>query len=504
RPTELSVLVDDERTYDTSGEPTILEIPMGDIIDITFFFNDTSLVGGLNGGLDGAGIIASLISPSYFSGSGATLTNMDSGYYRFTFDTNNLTLYEFNEFVKIILDGQFFLSVEFSYPNRISQTVTVQIKLIDIPVQIVYTGPLEFDMIHGDLIEIEFTLVDTWHNTGVGDANILFTQGSSAVVASNVSYNDGNYLVTIRVVGTTGDSIIRLTLVSEFHENIDMQITVSANPNDTDVLIAQVTQIGLPISLLIITLLGLYVRVWSVPKRIRQINGQVKALGKGKIPKPITDVKGRTELIAELFNDTYAKLAITRTAAQMPEDSIPIDIPEMGELLIQLAILTNLDQTELDEFQADIAKMKISEQAAFVKEVIVQEAIRAARRDGKTVEEVIEEVEKMAQHRLAGETVELEAAAEAITTPKVETVFLDTEEPVKTEIIEPKPSKETFEEPVDAKTETMSVYEIEELRKELERKGVPPHEINTIVEQARELPRELIEELVKSLETDKK
>ncbi|MHA2027730.1 MAG: hypothetical protein ACW98U_17690, partial [Candidatus Thorarchaeota archaeon] len=126
-----------------------------------------------------------------------------------------------------------------------------------------------------------------------------------------------------------------------------------------------------------------------MPKRIRQINGQIKKLRSGKIPKPIGDVKSRQELVADLFNDTYVEMKITRSAEEMPEDAIPIEVPEMGELLMQLAILTNLSAEELDEFQADIVKMKPSEQAAFVKEVIMQEAIRAARRDKKTVDEII-------------------------------------------------------------------------------------------------------------------
>ncbi len=49
----------------------------------------------------------------------------------------------------------------------------------------------------------------------------------------------------------------------------------------------------------------------------------------------------------------------------------------------------------------------------------------------------------------------------------------------------------------------MSIHEIEELRKDLERRGVPPYEIDTIIEQAKELPRELVDELVKSLEGKK-
>ena len=213
------------------------------------------------------------------------------------------------------------------------------------------------------------------------------------------------------------------------------------------------------------------------------------------MPKPITDAKSRQQLIAELFNDTFQKMEITRVAIDMPESSIPIEVPEIRELLVQLSILTHLNQEELDEFNADISKMKMSEQAAFVKEVIVQEAIRAARAQGKTVEEIIEDVEKQAARAISTE----DEVEEVIETPEEEVeerVFLveEEEEPevFEAEGEEPEPEEE-------APTEKLSQFEIDELKAELLKKGVPNHEIDMIIEQARQLSRELVEELVKSL-----
>jgi hypothetical protein len=243
----------------------------------------------------------------------------------------------------------------------------------------------------------------------------------------------------------------------------------------------------------------LYSRVFSVPKRLRQINSQIKTIRKGKIPKPIEDVMSRQEILASLFNDTYAKLEIKRTPAQMPEESIEVAVPEMGELLIQLAILTNLSADELEEFQADISKMRISEQAAFVKEVIMQEAVRAARREGKTPEEVLEALRNEARRRLSGE----EAIEPSLLVDYVEdesALLVGKEEPEKKEEPEAPPPEDEVREP----SEKLSQYELEELRKELESRGVPPHEIDTIMEQARVLPRELVEELVRSLGGGKK
>ncbi|RDE15820.1 MAG: hypothetical protein C4K48_03290 [Candidatus Thorarchaeota archaeon] len=513
RTTALSVIVGDDRTYQASDDPKFLQVPMNDYVNITFFYNDTSHVGGLFGGINYASIQATLRAQSYFPEvRNITLVRLGNGYYCYIFDTNDLSLYWYNNAVKEIYSDFFYLSIHMSYENRISRDVIIRIEIIPVPTEMVYDGPTEFDAIHGDEIEVYFTLSDTWHNEGVLGANISYPTilSASARATESRSLGNGQYYVKILVVGTSGDSLIRLTLQTEFHVDAELLITVTASPNDTDILIGQVTEIGLPISLVVITLLGLYVKVWSVPKRIRQINKQIKSIRKNKIPKPISDVKERTQLIANLFNDTFAELKITRTAADMPEESIPIQVPEMGELLMQLAILTNLNPDELEEFKADISKMKTSEQAAFVKEVIMQEAMRAARRDGKTIEETLQAIQKQAGKRLSGEEA-AEAAAEAAAPVKKAAeeprLLPPEEEPVEPIVPVKKKAvlrKGAVEEEAEAKFERMSSNEIEELRKDLEKRGVPPYEIDTILEQARQLPRELVEELVKSLEENKK
>ena len=206
------------------------------------------------------------------------------------------------------------------------------------------------------------------------------------------------------------------------------------------------------------------------------------------------DSKSRQALVADLFNDTFSKLEIKRTSEEMPELSIPIKVPEIRELLIQLSILTHLNQEELDEFNADISKMKMSEQAAFVKEVIMQEAIRAARAQGKTVEEIIEEVSRQALKMISSPDEEEEIAMPQ-EEPVEERVFLEEEPEVEEEEVEVK--KLIEEEP--AASEKLSAYEIDELKTELLKRGVPNHEIDMIIEQARNLSRDLVEELVKSL-----
>jgi hypothetical protein len=145
----------------------------------------------------------------------------------------------------------------------------------------------------------------------------------------------------------------------------------------------------------------------------------------------------------------------------------------------------------------------MSEQAAFVKEVIMQETIRAARRDGRTIEETLAVVEKEALRRLGGD--EDVKPIDVVSPDTEERVFLEEEEKVtpspKKDVTPVK--KDTYEEDTVTPSDKMSHYELEELRRDLERRGVPPHEIDTLIEQAKELPRELVDELIKSLEGKK-
>ncbi len=513
RPTELIVGYPEQNFVKIDEGKIYLELTMGDSILISLFYNDTSLIGGLLGGIIDANFseFTMMVAPEYIGlGNNMSIVfQRGFGFYNFTFDTNVLALYSEFENYPTIREGKYFnFYIEIFDENRKQQAIQIYIEIISISTAIIHDGQLvdpedniEYTLINGESIIFDLYVNDTWHGWGVDAVAFEISRGAQAIISINTSLGNGYYRLVILAVGYGGDSVIRITMSSEYHDNVEMGFLIHTLPNDIDILFINITRYGLPISFVIIVLLGAYVKVWSVPKRIRQINGQLKQLRKGKVPKPIGDVKSRQQLSAELFNDTFEKMKITRTAAQMPEDAIPIEVPEMGELLMQLSILTNLSPEELDEFQADIAKMKMSEQAAFVKEVIMQEAIRAARREGRTVEETLAILEQEAHHRLGGEE-EVEPS-DVIEPEPVEKVFLEeAEEEVR---VAPKEEvtrveKAEFEEVTETISEKMSLFEIEELRKDLERRGIPPHEIETIIEQAKELPRELVDELVRSLE----
>jgi hypothetical protein len=173
----------------------------------------------------------------------------------------------------------------------------------------------------------------------------------------------------------------------------------------------------------------------------------------------------------------------------MPKESISIKVPEVEELLVQLSLLTGLSAQELSEFRDDVSKMKLSEQVAFTEEVIHQEAIKRARAEGKTTEQVEEETAARAKALLSGEATEPETVPKRGTGPIIQH---EEAERIVPEYAVGKPETVPYE-------DLLTEHEIQQLRKDLERAGVPSHELATIIEQVRKLPRELVDDLIDSV-----
>ncbi|MHA2046927.1 MAG: hypothetical protein ACW99G_19220, partial [Candidatus Thorarchaeota archaeon] len=492
-----------------------LQIPIGDSMIIDFFFNDTDSDNLFVGGLTEAypTINSYLRGPSISGRLNVTIFDLGGGLYRVIFDTED-------ENINAVVDDVEYYSffIEMKLDNHSAAEVTFNIEVIDVPTSLeIRNVPIDWTIENGQETILELRYFDTWHSVGISGASLLVnvSQGAPFSVTTTEGTTSGTYYVEIlsgQILFSNAFGTLTITIdkVSHTVGSESNLITVLQNPTDGTLTLA--VTYGIP-GILILAIISIaYVRVWSVPKRLRQINSQIKTIRKGKIPKAVGDAKSRQELVTDLFNDTFSEMEITRALGQIPEESVPVEVPELGELLIQLSILTNLNQDELDEFKADIAKMKISEQAAFVKEVIMQEAIRAARRDSKTVDEIVEEVVAEASKRLAGEKAEdIEVDDDGVVVseseePEVERVFLPSEgvAPLSEPVEEPtKPTKVKDSEPAPEMIDMLSQFEIEELRKELEDKGVAASEIDVIMNQAKKLPRDLIEELVKSLDAER-
>ncbi|MFW9793295.1 MAG: hypothetical protein ACFFEE_03245, partial [Candidatus Thorarchaeota archaeon] len=536
-PTNIEVNIEEDFA-DPDFDLGNYRVPIGASMEILLYYNDTDDSDGFVGGLANAQLNMSDIfgptrPPTYFS-----VEEIGNGIYRFIFDTTDSWI------LSTASDPRLFpyeLTFRFWLGNHSIAEAKIIIRIIDLPASFTiteinigpdsYTNPdfTTINLLYGETGSIVLRYNDEWpgHAPGVviPNANLTLDEELSFIelVSFGTPYEDperpGYYIIEFTaaspIIGTDeGSSQVILVLSKTDTQVLSISFRVDVEPTEFARTLTTVFTFGTPVGFILILILGLYLRVWSVPKRLRQINGLIKTIKKGKVPKPVSDVKSRQEIVTDLFNDTFSDVDITRELGQIPEESIPVEVPELGGLLIQLSILTNLNQQELDEFKADIAKMKLSEQAAFVKEVIMQEAIRAARREGKTVEEIIDELAAEASKRLAGEK-EIEAVPdeeavllepEEVEEAEVERVFLPEEDEVPKVSVTPTPEEPTMpDEQMDIifTSDMLSPFEIDELKKDLEEKGVPASEIDIILKQAKELPRELVEELLRSLDAER-
>lgn len=493
------------------NKTTNLVVPVGEKVDITFFYNDTDNSDGYVGGLENAVNITGISHPNLLEAIRFDLEELGNGYYRYSFDTTFSGLYEDVEGDPKSSPEPYTLLVKMELANRTTATIRISVTIIDIPTEVtIIQEETTEGLFYGETGWIVLYYKNTWHNQPVTDANLSVTDASNLnlITISSVhedperpGYYIVEYVADSPLLGVpTGDSdfVLRIgkdnTKEQEVSvENVQIRPTQAAQTLDT------AFTFGTPISIIIIIFLVAYIKIWSVPKRLRQINGQIKSLEKGSIPDPIKEAKSRQHLVAELYNDTYKQVEFTKTPTEMPPMAIEVEVPELGELLMILSILTNLTPEELEEFKGDIDKMKASEKAAFVKEVIEQEAIRAAKREDKEAETIIEEVREEAQKRLKGEEVEDEETDEV---PEVKEI-----EKVERLLLEEEPPEEEFSEEEDEEAQLasdfLSPYELEELREDLEKRGVPAHEIDTIIKQAERLSRGLVRELLASLDENK-
>jgi predicted HTH domain antitoxin len=236
--------------------------------------------------------------------------------------------------------------------------------------------------------------------------------------------------------------------------------------------------IGSAFTVIILLSAIVWVRVIKVPKIIRTLTAQIRSLRRKRVPKPAGEVMTRQEIIAQLFRELTEDLDLEKKPEVMPPESIIVDVPELEQLLLDLAILTNMTPEEIDDFRRDISKMKLSQQTNFITEVIKQEVPRVAQAEEKSFEEVLEDVRLERQRRIGTEAA-----------PTVLPGFdVEAEEAALFAPVEKAPVDEDH----------LNEKELKEMRTGLLERGLPMHEVDAVIQQARTLPKDVAEMLLKS------
>ena len=149
-------------------------------------------------------------------------------------------------------------------------------------------------------------------------------------------------------------------------------------------------------------LAALYFRVLSIPKMLRIIRKMISTLGKGRIPKP-ADVPDRREMLLSIMNEDLQHISLKKTMDDIALSTVDVTVMDVEELLEDLAVVVGLTSEDIDTLRQDLDKMRPSERAGFINEVLKQERSRRAKElaEAERLEEDLEvEVDKLSEDEL--------------------------------------------------------------------------------------------------------
>ncbi|OLS31169.1 MAG: hypothetical protein ThorAB25_04900 [Candidatus Thorarchaeota archaeon AB_25] len=468
-PTEIAIRLPE--LYRIGDTWTNLQVPYGDILSVTLLYNDTN---------NARGIPDAIFNSSFYTGPGVYegplfLTNHGNGNYSFVFSTLDWSLHSSVSF-----------HIRFMRENYTAAVFVFEITIIKIETNLEVIGPSVISLNWGMNTTFWVFYSDAWPGhagEGITDAIILIGNPRPNYVTIEYLGPDvshpGYYqfrATAHRIAGAAAEVTINFN--KTYYVESEVTLSISASPSAEDIALQNVITYGGAFVIFLILFAVVWVRILRVPKIIRVISGQIRQLRRGRMPKPAKGAPTRQSLVAELFNELHEEIGVKRKPTMMPEVSIIIEVPEIDELIIDLAILTGMTQQELDDFKFEISKMKMSQQTSFVREVIGQEVIRVAGVQNKSVEQVVEEVVAERRKRIGG--------AATVTRPEI----YDT-------IEEEADVSEPAEEGIDFE-HRLRELELEEMAAELDKRGIPSHEIESFISQARELPKDVVELLLQS------
>ncbi|MCK5264602.1 MAG: hypothetical protein KAR03_03260, partial [Candidatus Thorarchaeota archaeon] len=273
--------------------------------------------------------------------------------------------------------GTYYFDIYFSTMKYVISPIP-----LEITVRTVQTNPVVSNLTiltqPGSSFDIVVEWKDSDHNVGISGATYTLEYSNASLYYYEHLMTEVDGVYTFRFRAEEGKTIF-ITVTLE-KEGYDTQVVVFRIQSDVSPAqqFQQNLMIGGGFSLLIVALLIIgYVRVWSIPILIRALNRMIRALGAGRVPKP-PKVSTRQALALAIVNEDLESVKIQKPLEDIAPEPIITSVPEVNELLEELALITGLGEAEIEAFRTDLARMKASERPGFLKEVIDQERARRA------------------------------------------------------------------------------------------------------------------------------
>lgn len=282
------------------------------------------------------------------------------------------------------------IRISFSRGNYSRADIQVPLTIREIATMLLYSfqpGPIYV----GDVFFVNVTYIDIDHGVPITDADIsiivsgMFEQGLLRVRDLETDYGNGTYVLAFRPQNLAFYNLrIALRRVDYQVGYVELDIYTQLSPEQA----ALVTgfQYSTMAILAIAAFAALYFKVLSVPKLLRILRRMIAALAKGRIPKA-PDVPNRQRLLLSVMNEELAPLRITKTIDDVALSTVDVTVMDVEDLLSELAVVVGLTEADVSTLRSDLDKMRPSERAGFINEVIKQERARRARELAEGIEE---------------------------------------------------------------------------------------------------------------------
>ncbi|MHA2056409.1 MAG: hypothetical protein ACXACG_00485 [Candidatus Thorarchaeota archaeon] len=375
--------------------PFTAEFAVYDNYSMIFSFRDT-----LNDGL----ITDALATVTWEFGT-AILTNLNNGSYIFGPTEANLPTPLQDR------TDSYTLTLAISRGNYSRTVVEVDLTIREIATEVLW-DPLP-EIIHvGDIILVNFTYWDTDHNMPILDADLsIFSSSSLATDPGliretdlDVDHGNGSYTLAFRAPNLAFYTLrIDVDKVDYALDSVELDVYTILSPEQEALVMG--FQYGTMALLGVAALAALYFRVLSVPRLLRIIRRMISAFSKGRIPKPAS-VPVRREMLLDIINEDLAPVGIRKSIDDIGISTVDVTVMDVEELLEDLATVVGLTPADIDTLRQDLDKMRPSERAGFISEVLKQERSRRAQElaeADKFAEEGLEEeviAEKLSEDEL--------------------------------------------------------------------------------------------------------
>jgi hypothetical protein len=281
---------------------------------------------------------------------------------------------------------------------------------VDVTVRTIRTrldaGVLSISTTPGVAFSFTFTYFDLDHNVPIQGGTLFLVWDEGSVIFYNDSTMDVDGTYTLYFYSSNGGtSYIDIQISKEGYDSQLTRVTVKSDIS-AEQSFQQLLTVGggFGIIFVVLILIG-YVKIWSIPKQIREINRMMRALSKHRVPKP-AKAPSRQDMAKIIVNEEIASMHLQKPSEDIAPEPIVTTVPEVNELLEELASITGLGEAEIEAFRADLSRMKASERPGFLKEVINQERARRADVLAKPVT-VAPAKEHIPLHELPGELEDL-------------------------------------------------------------------------------------------------